>query len=889
MRMMDELKHLYLYSAKKQVYAPVNTLDKKKGAAITLLTPDMETSIKLTKLPYLHNPNLFTSFYIDRNVMAYVDNASETIDFDEVEEETISEAMISVFGYKTKFKYDDNVAMSDRAIISKVFCKESVAEISRILKLKKLPDVVKVHVHPTVRDLQKDAPKSIQNICKENLYSYIYNDTIHVLSKYVYDPEYMYGPYELYLKTELFQYIIMVYNQDIPYMGARAVALAITGCEEYMDSNKTATPKTTDRKVANTIRKIISTDGMPDVIKYVETANFNIFSKYAIRSTLNAFGRLLTESDLTYFERQRLLPSEFGIPETRKFPMPDESHVIQAIRMFNHAAPEEEEELAKNIIKKMKTFGMTDVKVSPSNRFSKYYKPRKAIKESSMEDAHRIDKYEFNYTDDGEPEGYDDIQTICSALSPEEFRRITFYDTYKNSKFILYRMIAKIDGAAAGFLDVYRFPSKPDIAQIVIAVNPKFRRCGVANTLVGELQASDLKDRYGFKTYYWTAHHDNHASQNLARMRGFKDMGYNDKYGRKVFMTDPIYAESAWADIPGYMKPDLHNGEEISINEGSIISSESAVFFEADESKYSDKLKRYLYRERLKNNREVVSLYERVKESNPDIKRTFPRLKMYSGFNVFVDTSYYHGLFLRKNVYKLDKAVNLYFEFINRLINNSDISAIYKKQTIFIPVDANTWIGESDKVDGVVDYRVSLNPISCFFRLVRTDLGRLRRAWGNKDIVFVGSRGYFKVDFSKIEIRDLNRIKTNLRKLRSYDEPIEDDFEVDSLIDDDKDNDMSIKRKDSSKAMAAKMVDRVERGSKTKIDNISSIDNTKVNDSAELSPHLKLTSEPMEVSTDKSNDSTVVISITPNGVDDYNRLTGSVLPKHLSITSYCKL
>ena len=63
----------------------------------------------------------------------------------------------------------------------------------------------------------------------------------------------------------------------------------------------------------------------------------------------------------------------FGLPAKRKYPMPDESHVLQAIRMFNYCSQEDEEELAANINKYIKAYNMKDIHVGEKNRFSKYY------------------------------------------------------------------------------------------------------------------------------------------------------------------------------------------------------------------------------------------------------------------------------------------------------------------------------------------------------------------------------------------------------------------------------------------------------------------------------------------------------------------------------------
>lgn len=78
------------------------------------------------------------------------------------------------------------------------------------------------------------------------------------------------------------------------------------------------------------------------------------------------------EAKLSAADRAKIKDSDYGIPSKRKYPMPDESHVRSAIQMFNHVDKEDEAELAKNIKKKIKKYGMS-VDVGKDNRFSKYY------------------------------------------------------------------------------------------------------------------------------------------------------------------------------------------------------------------------------------------------------------------------------------------------------------------------------------------------------------------------------------------------------------------------------------------------------------------------------------------------------------------------------------
>jgi len=78
------------------------------------------------------------------------------------------------------------------------------------------------------------------------------------------------------------------------------------------------------------------------------------------------------EAKLHTKERNQLSDSEFGLPSQRRYPLHDRAHVLAAIRMFNKVEPEYEEELAKNIIRKMKEYNIPKESVGPDNRLRKY-------------------------------------------------------------------------------------------------------------------------------------------------------------------------------------------------------------------------------------------------------------------------------------------------------------------------------------------------------------------------------------------------------------------------------------------------------------------------------------------------------------------------------------
>lgn len=70
-------------------------------------------------------------------------------------------------------------------------------------------------------------------------------------------------------------------------------------------------------------------------------------------------------------------PEDYGLPDEKKYPMPDKKHVLLAIKFFNSTEdPEKQKILAANINKRIKDFNMeSEVNVGDKNRFKKYWKP----------------------------------------------------------------------------------------------------------------------------------------------------------------------------------------------------------------------------------------------------------------------------------------------------------------------------------------------------------------------------------------------------------------------------------------------------------------------------------------------------------------------------------
>ena len=79
----------------------------------------------------------------------------------------------------------------------------------------------------------------------------------------------------------------------------------------------------------------------------------------------------LLERKLSYKEKKSFKPSQYGIPELKKYPLIDKKHVRSAISYFHKADPKYKKELCKRIIAAAKKHG---IKISPDSEFAQYAK-----------------------------------------------------------------------------------------------------------------------------------------------------------------------------------------------------------------------------------------------------------------------------------------------------------------------------------------------------------------------------------------------------------------------------------------------------------------------------------------------------------------------------------
>lgn len=284
---------------------------------------------------------------------------------------------------------------------------------------------------------------------------------------------------------------------------------------------------------------------------------------------------------------------------------------------------------------------------------------------------------------------------------------------------------------------------------------------------------------------------------NSKRITSIKESNILLEDGRKT------HKENLVEEVLNESAPVIPLNEDFVINETSIRSNEYMTLFESsftEDAKYNNMIRKMIYPERIRNQKELLYQYDRIKEDCPFIKRTFLNYERYNGYNLFIDMSYYMTNFIKHNYLKLDRGVNITIDFINRFLEDDRLDSLgYKKKTVFVPI--HDWTIKENT--SLWDYKSNINPISIIYRMIKKghDFQILRDTWGKTDFVFLGDTGYFKLNLAKFGSKDLPRFMANIKTLISHERVVDND-EPDH----------------STKGLVASIADKIEMNSHNKIE-----------------------------------------------------------------------
>ena len=198
------------------------------------------------------------------------------------------------------------------------------------------------------------------------------------------------------------------------------------------------------------------------------------------------------------------------------------------------------------------------------------------------------------------------------------------------------------------------------------------------------------------------------------------------------------------------------------LKESEYIRLDDRIILTEDVNhKYDSRVKRLLFKQRIRTRKEILGLLDTVKSDNSWIKYAYPNIDRYYGRNLFVDLYYYMNLFLQNNQWTMKRGFDLFYDFMSRMLDASKYEANgYKNKTIFIPVadwnrfhDNNIW-----------NFRVNINPISITYHLMFTEnLSGLNKLYKGYDVVFVGNNCLFRLDTNQLNSNNIRSLSTKFK------------------------------------------------------------------------------------------------------------------------------
>ena len=215
---------------------------------------------------------------------------------------------------------------------------------------------------------------------------------------------------------------------------------------------------------------------------------------------------------------------------------------------------------------------------------------------------------------------------------------------------------------------------------------------------------------------------------------------------------------------------------------------------------YSQQLRKMLFNERIKNQKEAILVYDKIKKDCPFIKYTYLNYRLYKEKNLFIDWAYYTENSFKHLKWERDKGVQLYYQFFTKFLKDKRINENnYTVKTVFVPV--TDW---NDGKNPVWDYTKTINPISVIYRIFRTKTEAiLKEEWKGLRFVFFSDKAYFTLTFDNITMANMPKFISLINKLCN-DDVADAEFET----------------KDSASVITHKVIDKIEN-SGIVIDDIS--------------------------------------------------------------------
>ena len=841
MVVLDDLKDLLLY--KKQFFLPMNMKDKRHGSAIMLLTPNWQSSMLAMTEPYILNRHTFESYYVEKTITKYIQQQTESV---------VDIADPGEYLFETTLSSKDRKELDDSEF--------------GLPSQRRYPLNDEAHVFAAIRffnKVEKEYEKELASNIIKKVKEYDMADQVHVGDNNRFKPYWEKSGLATkstneVAKVDFHEYRKTLINAVKDTLASKKFKCGITkdGSDKFINgSNNLFIGSFSKEEIDKVIAEIKAVTGPGYSVRkdnyntvYIWAANktlkefteeeyFNEFgiknfiSSTAISSAnkkMNKDFRLLTftgyERDINEIQKyidQKYIKDCFAIIKQK---MPYDK--INIICCSDGTAPEE--------------FTPTSVLIYTPNAF-------------------RVAGGQFGYADYIKyilqlyaiycikmPIGSKYTRVLDTLAEPAAIllsdiadREISNYD--KDDQFNVERVFKYIiekDGMDT-FVKILKYNNTVAVMQYateygrlhkIASGNPNYFIKEVKEYIEDSIylnedgipvvdptpdslkrignMATRLKRKMRSKTVYKL----NKLKRDLERGTNDSDKG------------ETLSIQNLVPSIPSPSDGSFEStSESFSINKLNLwsqkdyVNENGIVYLFEDSTKYDTQLKKAMYKDRLRNDKAVLQLYKKVKADMPNIRYTFVKLNRYNNRNLFYDLSFYNESFFRNmsSINSEDKTnlvrfFRIYMELMERLLNDESLTG-YSKKTIFIPV--LDW--QHNNSMKMWMYKEDINPISVIYYYMKNNVPALVKLFGDKDVIFLGAKNYFKINFSKVDFskpanttKFLNLIK-RIVKL-GYNSPADPDPEGEM--------------EDSPRGIALTIIDKVEQSQNVQIDDVSKID-----------------------------------------------------------------
>lgn len=257
-------------------------------------------------------------------------------------------------------------------------------------------------------------------------------------------------------------------------------------------------------------------------------------------------------------------PKKFGVPEIKKYPMPDADHVRSAIRFFNYIDPKYEKELAEAILERAKEYGvdLDEMDIGDENRFKNYISDKDdhlehhgikgqkwGVRRFQNEDGTRTNKGKereyYRRRVVRELKNIDDVNRIVSTLSEVEQKELGV--SSGDDKWIpdekridqasnIAKTFLEYDGdIPVSMLEIWDIGDGR--ADIALATDPKYRGTGTTSRNIQKaIFWFNSPENTRFNELQWNNLKENAKSGQIADHYGFGDYVDDDKWEyRRIF------------------------------------------------------------------------------------------------------------------------------------------------------------------------------------------------------------------------------------------------------------------------------------------------------------------------------------------------------------------